>query len=179
MLSCLYFPDINCAMLIMLRWDFSWKFGDIMHWRDDRSDQKSCTYCLVGSREASMLLELRSGVTCLEYEGQPVSWRKDWLFVWVISWIFLPTKTPQDLLVMENLNYIKTNIYPLNSVTLRPITFQLKWIVAVLVRVTLMLIANQHFSTNVTETQVVNSRKDSSVTQWCALYSIFCPVNIS
>ena len=56
-----------------------------MHWREDRSDQKSSTYRPVGSREASVLLELWSGVTCSEYEGQSVSWRKDRLFVWMIS----------------------------------------------------------------------------------------------
>lgn len=87
----------------VLWWDFSWQFGDIMHWREDRSDQKSSTYCLVGSREASVLLDLLSGATCLEYESQSVAWRKHRPCAWVISWILLATKLPQDLLIEKNL----------------------------------------------------------------------------
>lgn len=47
--------------------------------------RKTLTYCLVGSREANVLLDLWRGVTCLKYESHSVALRKDWLLAWVIS----------------------------------------------------------------------------------------------
>lgn len=78
-------------------------FVDITHCREERTDKKSSTFCFVGSREASVLLDLLSGATCLEYESQSVAWRKHQPCAWVISWILLATKLPQDLLIEKNL----------------------------------------------------------------------------